>query len=116
MDIERRTIKRWDVNIRVVFEDLRQQPRQALAGNISNKGIKLFLGREVDIGGEPDLIINLAQLGYVFVKAKACWKEIKPNGIYAGFQFTQAKESERTKIFEYITRYHREQVKRAWFK
>ena len=116
MENERRSTKRWDVSLKVVFEDSDQQQRQALASNISNKGIRLFSCADIGINDSMDLTVNLEPLGYIFVKAEACWKEANPNGTYVGFRFTQAKESERAKIFEYITRYHREQIKRAWYR
>jgi len=115
MKEERRLAHRWNVFTDVAYETSDSRQKQALASDISNKGIKLFLCDDCDINKEVSLKIDLKHFGDAVAKAQACWKKTHPNGFYIGLKFTQVTEFERVKIFEYVKHYHPDQVKKTWF-
>ena len=114
---EKRRFARFKVTLRVKCTPQDSvHEYDAIGEDISMGGVKIVLDKSVEIAPETTVALQLYLPKVILeVKGKVAWIEETEDKKKFGIKFQQLPDHYRVDIYEFISRYSREQLTRMWW-
>ncbi|UCG34942.1 MAG: PilZ domain-containing protein [Candidatus Omnitrophota bacterium] len=114
---EKRRFTRFKVSLRAKFTPQDSVHEYDVIGeNISMGGVKIALDKNIEVAPGTEMALQLYLPKVVLdLKGKVAWIEEKGKKKELGVKFLQLPDYYKQDIYDYISRYNREQLTSRWW-
>tara|TARA_B100000315_G_scaffold259771_1_gene317129 strand:- start:2701 stop:3054 length:354 start_codon:yes stop_codon:yes gene_type:complete len=114
--VERRKYVRFRASFLFKFKNHAPNGAQGVVKDVSMSGLRVVLDKSVELDSNSQLNFYLLLPSQTFeISGETVWVDIFDNRKEAGIHFTNIADSYKEDIYNYISKYYREELVHKWW-